>query len=218
RVGHVHARQLSDHRLVLVNRAQRALAGLRLVRRVGREELPAQDQVIDRARYVMVVGAAAEEAHGGLGIGVLRRERAQVAHQLRLGQRGRQGQRARQPRLGRDLGQEILDPARADRLQHRALVLRRVRQVAHQWPPCARNSSYCAAVSRSFHCLASEGVTTSIQPLPYGSAFTVSGFWASTALTSATCPEIGAKRSDTALTDSTTPNAWCAVTLAPAFG
>ena len=59
---------------------------------------------------------------------------------------------------------------------------------------------------------------TIIQPRPYGSAFTVSGAFGNSALTSTTWPDTGANRSDTALTDSTTPNGFFAVAVTPTFG
>ena len=89
RVGHVHSRQLRDHRLVLVDRAERALARLRLIGRVGREELAAADQVIDWARHVVIIGAGAEEADVAVAVSVGGGQRAHVADQLGLGQRGR---------------------------------------------------------------------------------------------------------------------------------
>jgi hypothetical protein len=166
RVGHVHAGQLGDHRLVLVDRAQRALAGLRLVGRVRGEELAAQDHVVDGARHVVIVGAGAEEAGVGVGVRVAGGDAAQVTDEIGLGQRRRQRQRPRQPRLGRNLDEQVLDPAHADRLQHGALVLGGGGQVAHQCPPSAMNCSYWAAVRSWSHSLASTGVTTIIQPRP----------------------------------------------------
>src|SRR3989442_2158274 len=59
---------------------------------------------------------------------------------------------------------------------------------------------------------------TSIQPRPYGSAFTVAGACGSPVLTSTISPDTGANRSETALTDSTTPNGFFAVAVAPTFG
>ncbi len=50
-------------------------------------------------------------------------------------------------------------------------------------------------------------MTRTIQPAPYGSAFTSSGSPARAAFASTTGPDTGANRSLTALTDSTTPNA-----------
>src|SRR5712691_6551420 len=68
------------------------------------------------------------------------------------------------------------------------------------------------------HSLGFASLTTIIQPLPYGSELTSSGFFGSSALISTTSPETGAKRSETALTDSTTPKVFMAVTFVPTLG
>jgi hypothetical protein len=59
----VQAGQLGHERLVLVDRLERALADLRLVRRVGGVELAAQEQLVDDRRHEVAVGPGAEEAH-----------------------------------------------------------------------------------------------------------------------------------------------------------
>src|SRR5262249_43417675 len=173
-----------------------------------------------RARDVVVVRASAQERHVGFRVRVLAREGGHVPDQVGLGQRRREAERARQARLRRNLHQQVLDRSRADHAEHLLVLVRRVGDVArgHQWPPCAMSSSYCCAVRSWSHSPLLDGFTTSIQPLPYGSWFTVSGFWPSSPLTSTTSPEMGAKRSDTALTDSTTPKFFAAVTLAPTLG
>ena len=56
-----HAGQFADHRLEFEDGLQRALRDLRLVGRVGGEELAARDQRVDDDRTVVVVGARAEE-------------------------------------------------------------------------------------------------------------------------------------------------------------
>ena len=61
RVGHVHPGQLADHRLVLEDRLQHALAHLRLVRRVRGQELAAREDDVDDRRDVVVVDPGAEE-------------------------------------------------------------------------------------------------------------------------------------------------------------
>ncbi len=57
-----------------------------------------------------------------------------------------------------------------------------------------------------------------IQPRPYGSLLTSSGFAPSSAFASTTSPLTGANRSLTALTDSTTPKVAAWVTVRPASG
>ena len=57
RVRDVHAGQLADRGLVLEDRLQHALAHLRLVRRVGGQELAALHHGVDDRRHVVVVDA-----------------------------------------------------------------------------------------------------------------------------------------------------------------
>ena len=168
RVRHVHARQLGDHRLVLVDRPQRPLARLGLVRRVCREELAARDQVVDRARDVMVVGAGAHEAGVLVGVGVPLGEGLHVADQIGLGKRGRETERPREARLRGDPDEQLLDAAGTDHGEHLPLLGRRVGDVPrrHQWPPCFRNASYCWAVRSWSHSALFEGLMRIIQPLP----------------------------------------------------
>ena len=167
-VGDVHARQLGDHCLILVDRPERPLAGFRLVRRVCREELAAQDHVVDRARDVVVVRARAQERHVRFRVSVAARQCHHVADQVRLGERRCQTERPREPGFGRDLDQQVLERAGADHAEHLLLLVRRVGDVArgHQWPPCAISSSYCCAVRSWSHSPLLEGLTTSIHPLP----------------------------------------------------
>ena len=56
------------------------------------------------------------------------------------------------------------------------------------------------------------------QPAPYGSSFTVSGASTTAWLTSSTSPESGAIRSETALTDSTSPYDASFATVEPTSG
>src|SRR5687768_15986290 len=58
----------------------------------------------------------------------------------------------------------------------------------------------------------------SIQPSPYGSLFTSSGSADRAPLMAVTSPETGAKRSLTALTDSTTPNGFASSRARPVSG
>ncbi len=61
-VGDIHAGQLADHGLEFEDGLQRSLRDLRLVRRVGGEELAALDQRINDDRAVMAIGAGAQKA------------------------------------------------------------------------------------------------------------------------------------------------------------
>jgi hypothetical protein len=53
--------QAGHHGLVFVQQLQRALAGFGLIRRVGGVELAARDDLPDRRRDVVLVGAGADE-------------------------------------------------------------------------------------------------------------------------------------------------------------
>ena len=130
-VGDVHAGQLGDQRLVLEEDLQVALAGLGLIRRVRRVELAARGDVVDDRRNEMVVAAAAEKADLLAGCDVLAGQRGHVRRQLDLGQRRRNVQRARQPQLGRNLREQLVERTDADRLEHRPLIVGSVQNVGH---------------------------------------------------------------------------------------
>src|SRR5207245_4114151 len=87
-------------------------------------------------------------------------------------------------------------------------------QIPGNWEPVTGNyfpasfSTYSSYSSASISSSTSSGEvnrTLIIQPSPYGSVFTSSGFSASASLTSTTSPETGANSSETALTDSMLP-------------
>ena len=63
-VGHIHARQLADHGLVLKDRLQKALAHFRLIGRIRREELLLGGNILDDGGDVVVVGACAAKHRG----------------------------------------------------------------------------------------------------------------------------------------------------------
>ena len=54
-VRHLHARERRDHRLVFINRLQRALTGFRLIGGIGAVELAARDDRPDGRRNMMFV-------------------------------------------------------------------------------------------------------------------------------------------------------------------
>ena len=90
--------QAGEHRhlgLELEQILQRALGDLRLVGRVRGEELGALDQVIDRRRQVVPVGAAADEERHCARCDVLARHAAQAAARPRSRPRGAAGWAAR---------------------------------------------------------------------------------------------------------------------------
>ena len=86
-IGHVHARQLADHGLILEDGLQNALAHLRLIGGVGGEELLLGGDILHQRGNVVVIGSGTPEnggvgdvpgGHGGHGAADL-----QLAHALR---------------------------------------------------------------------------------------------------------------------------------------
>ena len=127
-VRDVHARQLTDDRLELERRLQRALAHLRLVRRVARQELAAHRQRIDERRAEVAVRARAEKARVVGGRAVLRRDGAQLVDQLELGERVRQAQLGIAIRR-RDVVEQLVGRRCADDGEHLAPVVLSERDV-----------------------------------------------------------------------------------------
>ncbi len=111
---------------------QRALGDLRLIGRVGGEELRALDQVIDARRHVMLVGAGADEERHRSGRRVLRSELAQHPLDLHLALGCGQLDEALEPLVLRNIGEQRIDVGDADLGQHGAAVGVGERQVAHQ--------------------------------------------------------------------------------------
>ena len=70
----------------------------------------------------MVVHPRPQEAELGVGVGVSLRERGQVVEALGLREAGRQVERARQAQVRGDLGEQVVDRADADRVEHRPAV------------------------------------------------------------------------------------------------
>src|SRR5262249_28451978 len=204
-----------------------ALAQLRLVRRVGREELAALGHCVDARRDVGVVHARAEEPQLPADGRVLRRARLSVHGQPLAGHRPppvplplQAGTRppgsAPQQDALRQVDEQLFDRGDADRLEHRLPVGVGQREVAH---PCSARC--CLYASTSISASASDGSlrrTRTSHPAAYGSSFTVSGAPTTPALTSSTSPESGAITSETALTDSTSAYDWSFVTVEPASG
>ena len=131
RVRHVHPGQLADHGLVLEDRLQHALAHLRLVRRVGGQELAAREHDVGDGRDVVVVDARAEERELRARVDVPRGELLDVARELGLAERGREVERAVEAHGRRDLLEELLHRGHPDRREHLLAVGVGQRQVAH---------------------------------------------------------------------------------------
>src|SRR5262249_807821 len=101
-----------------------------------------------------------------------------------------------------DLAEELLDGADSNRLEHRLAVAVGEREVAHSE---ATSALYAAASMRASASEASPRRIRTSQPSPFGSSFTVCGASTALRLTALTTPDSGAIRSETALTDSTSP-------------
>jgi len=87
-VRRVHRGEAGDHRLVLEDRLQRALADLGLVGSVGGVELASREDVPHGSGYVPVIDAASEETGHLRGGAVSRGEGAQPGGDLGLAHRG----------------------------------------------------------------------------------------------------------------------------------
>ena len=101
--------------LVLEDRLQHALAHLRLVRRVRRQELAALEHRVGDRGDVVVVDAGAEERELPRRVDVARRELLEMALQLELGQRRLEVELAVEAHAGRDVAEELVDGIDADR-------------------------------------------------------------------------------------------------------
>ena len=172
RVRHVHAGQLADHRLVLEDRLEDALAHLRLVGRVRGQELAAPEDVVDDGWDVVVVDAGADERELLAGVDVPRRELLQALDDLLLREWVAELERPVETNAGGDVPEELLDARDADRLQHRLAIGAGQCLVGHCSARCALYASASMRLSASD---ASESRIRISQPLPYGSSFTVSG-------------------------------------------
>jgi len=133
-VGHVHARQGTDHALILKDALQRALADLGLIGGVGRVELGTVDDLVYHAGHVMVVGSGSQETGKVTGIQVLLAHGLQLGHDLHLGQRLRERQLGKAAVL-RNVVEQVLYPLDANSGQHLGPIRVRVRNVAHYCPP-----------------------------------------------------------------------------------
>ena len=111
----VEVDELGHQRLVFVDRLERPLADLGLVRRVGRVPLAAEQQLVDRGRAPVAIDAGAEERHevGPVATGQV----PQAGRQLQLGLGVGQVQRGR-PQGSRDVGEQLVDAIEAEGRQH----------------------------------------------------------------------------------------------------
>ncbi len=122
-VGHIHARQQTDHRLVFVNSLEHALADLRLVGRVGGEKLRAAQNVADGPGNQVIIGAGAAKAHILIEIGVATAKFEEVGPDFPLRHRLRQVQLPLEPGLGRHILKKLLHRFQSKGIQHPLPVL-----------------------------------------------------------------------------------------------
>ena len=118
RVRDIHARQLADRRLVLEDRLEDALAHLRLVRRVGGQELATLEDRVDDRRHVVVVHAGAEEGQLAARVRVLLREGDDVLEDLLFRQRRLELELPPEADRLRQVAEELVDRPDADRAEH----------------------------------------------------------------------------------------------------
>ena len=125
-IGHLHARELADERLVFEENLQASLAGFRLVGRIGRVVFaPAGDGVHHR-RDEMVVTAATQKTDRIASRPIPARQLLHVLAQFDFRQGRRDVQRSVETKLGGNRGEQLLDRLGADLLQHRLPVGRSV--------------------------------------------------------------------------------------------
>src|SRR5439155_7650499 len=190
-IRHVHTGELADRRLVLEDRLQNTLAHLRLVGRIGGQELPARKERVDDCRDIVVVDARTEKREFLPGVDVLRRELAEVRSELLLGQRRLQLERSAELNARWNVAEQIFDRGDADRGEHPLSVGVRQRQVAHARYCSVRRCVYACTSSNPSASVGSASRMRTSQPCPYGSAFTVSGSSTTRSLTASTSPESG---------------------------
>jgi len=118
RVGDVHPGELADRGLVLEDRLEHALAHLRLVRRVRGQQLAALEDRVDDRGHVVVVDPRAEEGELTARVGVPLRESGDVRVDLLLGQWRLEAELASETDRLRQVAEELVDRADADRPQH----------------------------------------------------------------------------------------------------
>ena len=121
-VCNVHARQLCNHRLILEDVVERALRYFGLIRRVGRQELRALDEVLHYAWRIVVVASCtgkADELHRIIRCGQLFEEESQVSLRESL----RQFVVSLEARCLRNVGKEVVNRLRSGSLQHLLQVL-----------------------------------------------------------------------------------------------
>ena len=129
---HVQPGQFGQHRLVLVDALERALAHLGLVRRVGGVPLAAEQHLVHDRWGPVTIGAGAQEArqvHPVPG-----REPGQPCRELKLRLGTVETERSGAQRDG-DVIEQLVDRGDPDRLEHPRPIIGRVRAIRHEVSP-----------------------------------------------------------------------------------
>ena len=204
-------------RLVLEDRLEHALAHLRLVRRVGGQELAALQDRVDDRRHVVVVDARRRGRTARGSASAFRSASAATCAKTSCSESAGSRSSSRPKRTAcRQVAEELVDRVDADRREHLLPV------------GLGQRRGTGAASLLGEHLPVGAGVEQRVDlrrdprarmrrasRSPYGSSFTVSGASTTCWFTSSTSPESGAITSETALTDSTSPYDWSFVTRRP---
>ena len=156
-VGGIHRRQAGDHRLILIDDLKRALARFGLIRRVRSHEFTALDEVPDRGRYMVVVGAGASKAEYAV---IERSAGAEVREHLHLTDTFRYLLEGRRAEALGDFVEERIDIGDADHSEHRIDVGRRVRNEWH-----ARRELHDGREGRRCHPAQARAIWCTVSPV-----------------------------------------------------
>src|SRR6185312_3093134 len=167
---------------------QRALARLRLIRRVGAVELAARgDRPHGRGDMVLIRACADEAERAAVEACALAHEPPDFHFARGFRHPGQGGQ----TQAGRDLVEELLDAADPDGREHRLDILAGVRDEGHQPPSSAISFWYSSALMSAAVGAPPAGRNRISQPLPYASELMTSGAAASAGLLAVTSPAMG---------------------------
>ena len=130
-VRHIHTGDHRHHGLELEKILQRTLRDLRLIRRVGGQELRALDQMIDRSRNMMTIGARPGEEGYGTGGNILPCHAAENALHLQFAFPARQIDKPLAARAIRHVAEQVVDTFHANHAEHFSPVGFGQRQISH---------------------------------------------------------------------------------------
>ncbi len=127
-IRYVHGHQRSHHGLVFIKQLQRALAGLRLIRRIGAVVLTAGGDLPDCGRDVVVIGAGTDEANR---LPVHARTRCHERTDLHFRHAHRYVLKFLCTQIGRDLVEKVIDLIDTDHIEHVADIFFCMRDKGH---------------------------------------------------------------------------------------